>query len=42
MTAYDPRTGDWKQVYVTNQVPGTSGLPSLAEYAKDGYSVLTF
>jgi hypothetical protein len=26
MTAYDPRTGDWKQVYVTNQVPGTAGV----------------
>jgi len=26
----------------TNQVPGTSGLPSLAKYARDGYSVLTF
>ena len=26
----------------TNQVPGTSGLPSLAKYARDGYSVMTF
>jgi hypothetical protein len=26
----------------TNQVPGTSGLASLAKYARDGYSVLTF
>lgn len=26
----------------TNQVPGTSGLPSLAKYASEGYSILTF
>jgi DsrE/DsrF/DsrH-like protein len=26
----------------TNQVPGTPGLPSLAAYAADGYSILTF
>ena len=26
----------------TNPVPGTSGLPSLAKYAADGYSVITF
>ena len=26
----------------TNAVPGTSGLPSLATYAADGYSILTF
>lgn len=26
----------------TNAVPGTSGLPSLATYAEDGYTVLTF
>lgn len=26
----------------TNAVPGTRGLPSLAQYAADGYSVLTF
>ena len=25
-----------------NHVPGTSGLPSLADYVRDGYSVLTF
>ena len=25
-----------------NPVPGTSGLPSLAKYASDGYTVLTF
>jgi hypothetical protein len=25
-----------------NPVPGTTGLPSLAEYAAQGYSVLTF
>jgi len=25
-----------------NPVPGTSGLPSLATYAEDGYTVLTF
>lgn len=25
-----------------NPVPGTSGLPSLASYIKEGYSVLTF
>ena len=25
-----------------NPVPGTSGLPSLARYVSDGYSVLTF
>ncbi len=25
-----------------NAVPGTSGLPSLAKYAADGYTVLTF
>ncbi len=25
-----------------NAVPGTSGLPSLAQYAADGYTVLTF
>jgi hypothetical protein len=25
-----------------NAVPGTSGLPSLARYVADGYSVLTF
>jgi hypothetical protein len=25
-----------------NAVPGTSGLPSLAKYVTDGYSVLTF
>jgi hypothetical protein len=26
----------------TNQVPGTSGLPSLARYASEGFTVLTF
>ena len=26
----------------TNAVPGTSGLPSLATYASDGYTILTF
>ena len=26
----------------TNAVPGTSGLPSLAKYVADGYSVITF
>jgi len=26
LTAYDPRTHDWKQVYVSNQVPATSGV----------------
>ncbi len=26
----------------TNAVPGTSGLPSLADYAADGYTILTF
>lgn len=26
----------------TNAVPGTSGLPSLANYAADGYTILTF
>ena len=26
MTAYDPRTRDWKQVYVSNQVPATAGI----------------
>jgi hypothetical protein len=26
----------------TNAVPGTSGLPSLAKYAAEGYSVITF
>jgi hypothetical protein len=26
----------------TNSVPGTSGLPSLANYASDGYRILTF
>ena len=26
----------------TNPVPGTAGLPSLASYAADGYSILTF
>jgi hypothetical protein len=26
----------------TNPVPGTPGLPSLASYAADGYSILTF
>ena len=25
-----------------NAVPGTSGLPSLATYAADGYTILTF
>lgn len=25
-----------------NAIPGTSGLPSLARYLRDGYSVLTF
>jgi hypothetical protein len=25
-----------------NAVPGTSGLPSLAAYASDGYTILTF
>lgn len=25
-----------------NQVPGTSGLPSLARYVSEGYAVLTF
>ena len=25
-----------------NPIPGTSGLPSLAQYAADGYSILTF
>ena len=26
----------------TNAVPGTAGLPSLAAYAADGYTILTF
>jgi hypothetical protein len=26
VTAYDPRTRDWRQVYVTNQVPAVSGV----------------
>jgi DsrE/DsrF-like family len=26
----------------SNAVPGTSGLPSLAAYAADGYTILTF
>ena len=26
----------------TNPVPGTPGLPSLAKYAADGYTILTF
>jgi hypothetical protein len=26
----------------TNAVPGTPGLPSLAQYAAEGYSVITF
>ena len=26
----------------TNAVPGTPGLPSLANYAADGYTILTF
>jgi len=26
----------------TNAVPGTTGLPSLAKYAADGYAVMTF
>ena len=26
----------------SNAVPGTSGLPSLASYAADGYTILTF
>ncbi len=26
----------------TNAVPGTSGLPSLATYASEGYTILTF
>jgi hypothetical protein len=26
----------------TNAVPGTAGLPSLATYAADGYTILTF
>lgn len=26
----------------TNAVPGTAGLPSLAKYAADGYTILTF
>jgi hypothetical protein len=26
----------------TNAVPGTPGLPSLASYAADGYTILTF
>ena len=26
----------------TNDVPGTAGLPSLATYAADGYTILTF
>lgn len=26
MTAYDPRTHDWKQVYVSNQVPAAAGV----------------
>jgi len=26
----------------TNELPGTSGLPSLAGYVRDGYTVLTF
>ena len=26
----------------TNAVPGTPGLPSLANYAADGYAILTF
>src|SRR5690348_4551735 len=26
ITAYDPRTRDWKQVYVSNQVPAAAGV----------------
>jgi len=26
----------------TNAVPGTAGLPSLAKYAADGYTIVTF
>lgn len=26
----------------TNAIPGTAGLPSLAKYASDGYTILTF
>jgi hypothetical protein len=26
LTAYDPRTHDWKQVYASNQVPGPAGV----------------
>ena len=26
----------------TNTIPGTAGLPSLAAYAADGYTILTF
>jgi hypothetical protein len=29
-------------VITTNAVPGTSGLPSLAKYVAEGYTVLTF
>ena len=27
ISAFDVRTGDWKQVYVSNQVPSPSGVP---------------
>ncbi len=30
------------ELITTNAVPGTLGLPSLAKYATDGYSVITF
>ena len=30
------------ELLTNNSVPGTSGLPSLAKYAADGYSILTF
>lgn len=26
LTAYDPRTHDWKQVYVSNQIPAAAGV----------------
>ncbi len=30
------------ELITTNPVPGTPGLPSLAKYAADGYTVMTF
>lgn len=40
--AHDDAERNGFSLITTNAVPGTPGLPSLAKYAADGYTILTF